>query len=59
MKTTGQKMMAAKACYELIYIIDEFDARLEALVELSLLLDISFKSVLIDFNNHNQPKTKL
>lgn len=50
MQSTGDKIRAAEECYKLIELIDDFDGRLKALIELSLLLDISLKSVLIDFN---------
>lgn len=57
MTTTGDKLMAAEAVYALVCLIDDYDGRFVALVELSILLDISFESILIDFNDYERKRT--
>jgi hypothetical protein len=50
--STGDKMRAAEHAYSIIAETDDFDTALLALIELSELLDISLKSVIIDFNRY-------
>jgi hypothetical protein len=56
--STGQKMKAATAVYEVIIQSDDYDRQLAALIELSELLDISIKSILADYNNFCRKKDK-
>lgn len=52
--STGDKMRAAESAFSIISETDDFNTELFALIELSTLLDISLKSILIDYNNYNK-----
>jgi|14BtaG_2_1085337.scaffolds.fasta_scaffold09952_3 hypothetical protein len=50
--STGDKIKAAEYAFSIIAQTDDYEKALLALIELSEILDISLKSVLIDFNNY-------